>query len=56
MANNNQAKKIDLKISEVKSTSFAEEALEDKLDDLYLCEIAKERRKGKMIAVKLEDL
>lgn len=55
MTNNNQPKKIDLNILAIKSARSAEE-LEGELEDLYLCEIAKERRNGKMIAVKLEDL
>lgn len=55
MTNNNQPKKIDLNILAIKSARSAED-LEDELEDLYLCEIAKERRNGKMIAVKLEDL
>jgi nitrate reductase NapAB chaperone NapD len=56
MTKSNQPKKINLNISVIKSTCSAEEALEDELEDLYWCEIAKERRNGKMIAVKLEDL
>jgi hypothetical protein len=56
MTNNNQPKKINLNISVIKSVCSTEDALDDELDDLYWCEIAKERRNGKMIAVKLEDL
>jgi len=56
MTNSNQPEKVNLNISAIKSACSAEEALEDKFEDLYWCEIAKERRNGKMIAVKLEDL